>query len=154
MSRQPPRTRPQRIRDTLARLERDVDAWVATADPEGGAPYLVPLSFMWDGVTVLVATRQSNPTGRNLRATGQVHLGIGHTRDVVVIQGTVRELPADQVSQQVGDAFAARTGFEPRSLGGGYSYFQIVPRRIRAWREANELEGRDLMLDGRWLEAD
>jgi hypothetical protein len=32
----PPRTRRQRKRDTLQRLERDVDAWVATADPGGG----------------------------------------------------------------------------------------------------------------------
>jgi len=32
--------------DTLNRLERDVDAWVATADPENGTPYMVPLSFL------------------------------------------------------------------------------------------------------------
>jgi hypothetical protein len=32
----PPRTRRQRKQDTLQRLERDVDAWVATADPGGG----------------------------------------------------------------------------------------------------------------------
>lgn len=25
------------------------------------------------------------------------------------------------------------------------------PQRLQAWREANELEGRDLMRDGHWL---
>ncbi len=50
-----------------------------------------------------------------------------------------------------GDAFAARTGFDPRGLDEPYQYFRIVPRRIQAWREANELAGRDLMRDGRWL---
>jgi len=144
----PPRPLRQRVRDTLVRLDHDVDAWVATADSETGAPYLVPLSFMWDGSTVLVATRRSNPTGRNLLTAREVHLGIGHTRDVVLVQGTAREIT--EVPQQLGDAFAARTGFEPRDLGG-YSYFQIQPRRIQAWREANELAGRDVMLDGRWL---
>lgn len=41
------RTRDQRRKDTLHRLENDVDAWVATAS--GDVPCLVPLSFHWDG---------------------------------------------------------------------------------------------------------
>lgn len=39
----------QRLADTRQRLEQDIDAWVATAHPDGGAPGLVPLSFDWDG---------------------------------------------------------------------------------------------------------
>ncbi|MEU9739920.1 hypothetical protein AB0E12_12100 [Micromonospora chersina] len=42
-------------------------------------------------------------------------------------------------------------GFDPRELDEPYQYFLIRPRRIQAWREANELRGRDLMRDGRWL---
>ena len=52
----PPRSPQQRRRDTLDRLERDVDAWVATAGAADGTPYLVPLSFLWDGATLLIAT--------------------------------------------------------------------------------------------------
>ena len=37
------------------RLAHDVDVWVATASTDG-APYLVPLSFDWDGEAVLLAT--------------------------------------------------------------------------------------------------
>ncbi len=53
----PPPARPakQRKLDTLNRLEHDEDVWVATASPEGGAPYLVPLSFLWDGATLLLS---------------------------------------------------------------------------------------------------
>jgi len=40
----PPRTRQQRQQDALNRLERDIDAWAATADAGSGTPYLVPLS--------------------------------------------------------------------------------------------------------------
>jgi hypothetical protein len=32
-----------------------------------------------------------------------------------------------------------------------YRWFRISPRRIQAWREANELAGRELMRDDRWL---
>jgi nitroimidazol reductase NimA-like FMN-containing flavoprotein (pyridoxamine 5'-phosphate oxidase superfamily) len=110
----PPRDRRQRIRDTMHRLEHDVDAWVATADPAGGTPYLVPLSFLWDGATLLIATPASSPTSRNLQATGRVRLGIGPTRDLVLIEGTAQPLPAADLPAEVGDAFAANTGFDPR----------------------------------------
>jgi hypothetical protein len=39
---------PQRRRDTDHRLTHDIDVWVASASADG-APYLVPLSFDWDG---------------------------------------------------------------------------------------------------------
>ena len=73
----PARTPKQRKQDALNRLEHDVDAWVATADGGSGIPYLVPLSFLWDGITFLIATPSSSPTSRNLQATGKVRLGIG-----------------------------------------------------------------------------
>jgi nitroimidazol reductase NimA-like FMN-containing flavoprotein (pyridoxamine 5'-phosphate oxidase superfamily) len=149
----PPRNRRQRRQDTLARLERDVDLWVATADPMTGRPYLVPLSFLWDGGTLLVATLAASPTGRNLAATAAVRLGLGPTRDVVLIDGTVRALADTEISDEVGAAFAAKTGFDPRQEAG-YRYFRIHPRRVQAWREANEIKGRDLMVGGAWLDAD
>jgi Pyridoxamine 5'-phosphate oxidase len=151
----PPRTPQQRKQDSLRRLEQDVDAWVATADPASGSPYLVPLSFLWDGQRLLVATPSASPTSRNLQATSKVRLGIGPTRDLVLIEGTVQPLAAAaEVPDQVGDAFAAKTGFDPRQLPDPYLYFQIEPRRLQAWREANELAGRELMRHGRWLVTD
>jgi hypothetical protein len=149
----PARTAQQRRADTLRRLENDVDTWVATADPASGAPYLVPLSFLWDGATVLISTPAASPTGRNLRATGRVRLGIGPTRDLVLIEGTVEaETAAGDIAAQTGDAFAAKTGFDPRELTG-YAYFRICPQRLQAWREANELAGRDLIRGGDWVTA-
>ena len=147
----PARTAQQRKADTLRRLETDVDTWVATADPATGVPYLVPLSFLWDGATVLISTPATSPTSRNLRATGRVRLGIGPTRDLVLIEGTVQtETAATEISAEAGDAFAAKTGFDPRELTG-YAYFRIRPQRLQAWREANELTGRDLIRDGDWV---
>ncbi len=147
----PARTLQQRKQDTLDRLEQDVDAWVATADPATGTPWLVPLSFWWDGHSLLVATPAASPTGSNLRATGRVRLGIGPTRDLVLIEGTVDEaVAARQIPAEVGDAFATKAGFDPRQLATPYLYFRIRPQRLQAWREVNELADRDLMRDGRW----
>ena len=147
-----PRARDARRQDTLSRLDRDVDVWVATADASAGVPYLTPLSFFWDGSTLLLSTPAASPTGRNLRASGRVRLGLGLTRDVTIIEGTVQEtIPAADMLAGPGDEFAARTGFDPRAEAGDYVYFRVRPSRIQAWREANELSGRDLMRDGEWL---
>jgi hypothetical protein len=149
----PARTAKQRKQNTLDRLERDEDVWVATADGENATPYLVPLSFLWDGATLLLATPAASPTGRNLRATGRARLGVGPTRDVVMIEGTAQTLTAAELPGDVGDAFAEKTGFDPRTLTSEYLYFRVTPQRVQAWREANELAGRDLMREGVWIEA-
>jgi hypothetical protein len=62
-----------------------------------------------------------------------------------------RVLEIDALPRQRGDRFAARTGFDPRGLAPPYRWFRVSPRRIQAWREVNELPGRELMRDGRWL---
>jgi hypothetical protein len=141
-----PRTREQRRRDTLSRLENDVDLWVATADKEG-TPYLVPLSFYWDGTDLIVATTSTSPTGRNLQSGGTVRLGLGPTRDVTMIEATAR---VAELSDEQAEAFAAASGFDPRE-DEDMLYFRLTPHRVQAWREVNELKGRLLMRDGEWL---
>ncbi|MYS94592.1 MULTISPECIES: pyridoxamine 5'-phosphate oxidase family protein [Streptomyces] len=154
MTSAPARSAGQRKKDTLHRLENDVDAWVATADSASGTPYLVPLSFLWNGSYLLFATPASSPTGRNLAATGRARVGIGPTRDVVMVEGTVETVQPGELTEQDAELFAAKTGFDPRRLATPYLYFRVVPQRVQAWREADELDGRELMRDGEWLTAD
>ncbi|MFI6290818.1 pyridoxamine 5'-phosphate oxidase family protein [Nonomuraea sp. NPDC050790] len=147
----PARDLTQRVGDTLERLDRDVDAWFATAGPDG-LPYLMPLSFLWDGEALLVSTARSNPTARFLEAVGRVRVALGHTRDVVLIHAKLAEvIPSAELPVEAGDAFAAKAGFDPRTQRGSYPYYRLVPLHVQAWREVNELPGRDIMLDGRWL---
>jgi hypothetical protein len=145
-----PRSRAQRRHDTEHRLAHDVDLWVASASPDG-TPFLVPLSFDWDGEALLLATPAKSPTGRNLAATGTVRLALGHTRDVVMIDGDVDVRAMDELAQENGDRFAARAGFDPRPLATPYLWFRVTPRRIQAWREVDELSDRELMRNGHWL---
>ncbi|WP_017624856.1 pyridoxamine 5'-phosphate oxidase family protein [Nocardiopsis chromatogenes] len=146
----PPRALEERIRDTRARLESDVDLWVASAGASKGA-YLVPLSYMWDGNTFLVSTAAASVTGRNLLADGRVRLALGPTRDVVLIDGHAEPVELTELPDGTGDAFAEATGFDPRESAEPYQYFRIRPDRIQAWREVNEMEGRHLMRGGVWL---
>lgn len=141
-----PRSAEERKRDTLARLTSDVDVWIATGDTAGNG-YLVPLSFLWDGTGLVIATPLSSVTGRNLSRGGRMRVGLGDVRDVTMIDGTA-ELVHDEETM---DAYVAKHTWDPRKEASDYAFFRIVPDRVQAWREVNELPGRTLMRDGDWL---
>jgi hypothetical protein len=147
---EPPRPRVERRRDTLAKLEREVDLWVASADEVGDA-YLLPLSYYWDGSTLTIATPRSSRTARNLIRAGWARAALGPTRDVVIIEGPAEALPIG-TDPELEDAHAEAAGFDPREEPQEYVYLRVTPREILAWREANELPGRRLMRDGAWLD--
>ena len=63
-------------------------------------PYLVPLSSAWEGEALMVATPTDGPTGTNLAATRPFRWGLGHTRDVSMIEGEVVVLEIDALPQQ------------------------------------------------------
>jgi hypothetical protein len=147
---EPPRTRAERRRDALAKLAREVDVWVASAD-ERGVAYLLPLSYHWDGSTLTISTPRSSRTARNLIRAGWARAALGPTRDVVIIEGPIETLPIG-TDRELEDAHAEAAGFDPRAQTEEYVYLRITAREILAWREANELPGRRLMRDGRWLD--
>jgi hypothetical protein len=144
-----PRSTAQRKADVLETLRRDVDLWVASAGATGEA-YLIPLSFYWDGAALTIATPGRSRTARNLRRAGRARVALGPTRDVVILEGPVELIPLDAAGA-LADAFAEKTAFDPRTLEEDYVYIRLTPRRIQAWREADELVGRDVMRKGRWL---
>ena len=115
-----------------------------------GGAYLVPLSFCWDESAVTVATPRASRTARNLVRAGWARVALGPTRDVVIIEGRVEAIP---IGTDIGleDAHAQATGFDPRTLAEEYIYLRITPHSIQAWRESNELQGRQLMRGGEWL---
>ncbi len=111
-----PRSRARRRRDAGHRLGTDVDAWVATASPDG-APHPVPLSSDRDGEALPVATPAGGPTRRNPAATRAARLGPGATRDVSVVDGDVEVLERDALPPGRGDRCAARTGVDRTGAG-------------------------------------
>ena len=149
MTPEPPRSRSQRRKDVLAKLRSEVDLWVASADEAGGA-HLVPLSYYWDDSTLTIAPPRASRTARNLVRAGWARVALGPTRDVVIIEGSVEAVAIGAVSR-LEDAHAEATGFDPRTLADEYVYLRITPQTIQAWREANELPGRQLMRRGKWL---
>jgi hypothetical protein len=145
-----PRTTAERRSDAIAKLENDGDVWIATADAHGH-PHLVPLSLLWDGERVIVATLSASPTARNAAASGRVRLALGDTRDVVMIDATAEVVPLPDTPHEVVEAFVRRCRWDPRRGQEPYSFLFLRPRRVQVWRDESEIAGRIVMRGGQWL---
>jgi hypothetical protein len=146
-----PRTAEQRKADTLAKLTAPAaDAWVASSGPS--SPYLVPLSLAWIDERVVLAIESESRTAQNIIGAGTARLGVGGTRDVVLVDSrldVVHEVAS--APAVIADGYAAQSDWDPRDAGEGYVFVVLRPDRIQAWTEVHELPGRTLMRDGRWL---
>jgi hypothetical protein len=148
-----PRSAATRKRDALALLAtRAIDVWVATASVAGTA-HLVPLSLAWVDERVVIAVSDTSVTAENLVANLRARLAVGSTRDVVMIVAVLeRAVQVDQ-DDALWAAYVGQADWDPRQ-GSGYQFLVLRPERLQAWREANEIPGRTLVRDGRWLVAD
>ncbi len=140
----------ERKADVLVVLEGQRDLWLATSD-SSGRPHLIAVSAWWDGTDLVVATTASSRTASNLGASPRVRLAAGAPNDVVMIDARVLESIAANEAAEVADGFAIAVGWDPREVGEAWAFYRLRPTRIQAYRGYDELEGRDVMRDSRWL---
>jgi len=136
--------------DTLAMLAAPaIDVWVSSASAAGEA-HLVPVSLAWVDERAVIAVPETSVTARNLTASGRARLGVGPTRDVVMIDAVLDRAAGVDDDAALGDAYAAQADWDPRG-DSDYVFLVLRPVRLQAWREANEIAGRTLMRDGAWI---
>jgi hypothetical protein len=99
----------------------------------------------------VVALERTSVTARNVEATRRARLALGETRDVVMIDATLDEVVAVDGADRLADAYAGQADWDPRTAGPGFVFLALLPQRVQAWREADELAGRTLMRAGEWL---
>lgn len=147
--------RPAEVRkaDALAQLQAEnADVWVATASAGDGTarPHLVPVSLAWHDGRAVIAVKATSRTAQDLQLTGTARLAVGPTRDVVMIDAELEAATPVAEAGELGEVYVGQADWDPRT-STGYLFLTLRPVRIQAWREANEIEGRTLMQDGRWL---
>jgi catechol 2,3-dioxygenase-like lactoylglutathione lyase family enzyme len=150
-----PRDCATRKADALATLtSASADGWVATTSssadshPQG---HLVPLSLAWINECVVIAVPDTSKTARNLRACPTARIGAGTTRDVVMLEVELEDRLSASSDEALRSAYQAQAGWDP-GREAGYEFLILRPTRIQAWRERNEMPGRELMIDGLWLD--
>lgn len=151
-----PRSKEQRKAHTLAKLAAHAaDVWVSTAaiNAEGQArPHMVPLSLAWVDERIVLAAEADSVTVKNIAREKLARLGLGPTRDVVLIDADLDEVyRLDEVPADLAERYAAQADWDPRESGEKMRFLVLRPQRILAWREANEIPGRTLMRGGTWI---
>jgi hypothetical protein len=113
---------------------------------------MIPLSFAWHDGRVLLATPASTLTVRNLEATRRARLGLGDSRDVVLVDVELElVVEAKLAPAELAEAYTGQAGWDPRASDAGYSIVALRPVRVLAWNGEHEWEGRILMDGGAWL---
>jgi nitroimidazol reductase NimA-like FMN-containing flavoprotein (pyridoxamine 5'-phosphate oxidase superfamily) len=139
----------QRIADVRGALGAESDVWLATSGESG--PHLVPISFVWTGTEIVVATPEANRSATNLIERPRCRLALGSTSDVVLIDGSARPVAVD--SEPYASTFMTRLGWDPRWNDEPYVYLVNTPSRILAWRSEAEIADRAIMRRGVWVDA-
>ena len=148
------RTTEQRVKDSMAKLEAGGDAWLATSGRAG--PHLVPLSLAWDSVAgeLVFCIEQGTVTARNIAAEPSVRIGIGPTRDVLMVDGTAQVVGLANEDVSLAAFFYEKTGWDPRLNGDNMIFIRVTPSRMQAWREVDEAANRTVMINGGWKTTD
>ncbi len=144
------RTVEARKADVLGALEGQRDLWLATADTSG-KPHLIAVSAWWDGTGLVVATRADSRTAANLVVGSEVRLAAGTPADVIMIDANVVAVVPASEGSELADGFTVAVGWDPRTVGEGWAFYRLRPTRIQAYRGYDELEGRFVMRNSRWL---
>jgi hypothetical protein len=140
----------RRKADALAALEKNGDAWLATAGSNGD-PHLIVVAAAWVGERVAIATRAPSRTARNLGGSGVARLGLGSSQDVTMVDVAVERTAPAGADPDLDAAFERAVGWSPGAEGPDWMYFVLRPTRIQSYRGYGELKDRDVMLGGRWL---
>lgn len=126
---------------------------MATAGPSG--PYLVPLSLAWDSTSgdLVFCMEEGTVTARNIAGEPSVRVGIGPTRDVLMIDGTARITGLVNDDDALAMFFHEKAGWDPRLNGDNLIFIRVTPSRMQAWREVDEAANRTVMINGAWKSA-
>ena len=123
-------------------LRDDIVGWLTTVAPDG-RPQSSPISFLWDGETILFYSKPDTPKVRDIAANGAVsfHLNCDPYGDhVVIIEGRAQVVPLE-LRSDVHPAYAAKYrepyahwGMDARATADDFSLpIRIHPERVRPW---------------------
>ncbi len=129
-------------RDAEGHLREDIVGWLTTVSP-GGRPQSSPISFLWDGETILFYSKPDTPKLRNTAANPQVsfHLNSDPYGDrVVTIEGRAvvdesaarSEVPPEYRAKYRGPL--EHWGMDEAETARSFSVpVRIIPERFRVW---------------------
>jgi hypothetical protein len=106
----------ERLEVIARRLHDDRDCWLVTGNVARG-PHAVPLSFLADGLCVILATAAERPAARNVLEEPRVLLLLAGYGDAVRLSGEAALAPFEDLDEDVRSRYLAKAGWDPASAG-------------------------------------
>ncbi len=140
----------ERASHARAQLEAGIDVWVTSASASGEA-HLIPLSYLWDGSSILLSTPERSRTARDLLRAGRGRVALPSTRDVVIVEGVVERVDRHDTTG-IFEAFAERHQWDPRLETTPFAFIRLIAEQVQAWSVENELATRVVFREGVWAD--
>jgi hypothetical protein len=112
----PYRSPTERLEVIARRLHDDRDCWFVTGNVARG-PHAVPLSFLADGLRVILATAAERPAARNALEEPRVLLLLAGHGDAVRLSGESTVAPFEDLDENLRSRYLAKAGWDPASAG-------------------------------------
>ncbi len=145
-----PRSAAERAAHARHLLATEIDAWVASASADADA-HLIPLSFLWDGRSMVLSTPVRSRTARDLLRAGRGRAALPNPRDVVILVGAIEAIDPDREPEAI-DAFARFHEWDPRLESTEFAFIRLIPDSVQAWSVESEIPTRIVMRHGRWAD--
>ena len=139
----------QRILDTLEALDRQSECWISVSRANGSS-HMIPVSYVWDGERIVLATAENSVTVRSVNRSGRMRFSLPSTQDVVIIDASAMVVPLQKIDVTTHSLFRQTAGFDPERMKRPSVYILLTPERVHAWRTERELPGREIMTAGIW----
>jgi nitroimidazol reductase NimA-like FMN-containing flavoprotein (pyridoxamine 5'-phosphate oxidase superfamily) len=122
----------------IAELEKSKNYWISSTRPDG-RPHAMPVWGVWVNGAVCFGTDRMSRKARNFQANPSVSLHLESGDDVVIIEGTVREIaPKDMAAMDA--AYFKKYKMKLSDAPGEPYFLAVVPRVVFAWHERNFAE--------------
>lgn len=111
--------------------------WIATTRPDG-RPHVMPVWGVYVHDQVWFSTSRTSRKGRNLASNQHVAVHLDDTDDVVVIEGTVEEVPAgDHQFPDYVSAYKAKYEIVPGPSSERDVVYRVRPHLAFTWKESD-----------------
>lgn len=117
-------------------LGSSLNYWIATVRPNG-RPHVTPVWGVWQDGKLYFEGNPDTRRGRNIAGNPEVALHIEKGDDVVILEGTVEDVPHPDatLSARLVDAWSAKyVGYRPDpEMWEGAGLYVVHPRLVIAW---------------------
>lgn len=118
----------------VEQLEKSKNYWICSTRA-GGRPHAMPVWGVWTNGAVWFGTDRTSRKARNLLANPAVAIHLESGDDVVIVEGTVRQI-ADKKEMAAADAaYEKKYKMKLSAAPGDPCFFAVVPRVVFAWHE-------------------